>query len=131
MIDLNYLAIVVAAVAVFVVSAVYYVAFSGRLKQLSPAYADADGTPPPLVIVGEIVRSVVVGLVVAGLVSLIGITDVAGAVQLALALWIGFPVVLLAGSVIHEKEPPMLAAIHSGDWLLKLLVITLIVTLWR
>ena len=53
-----------------------------------------------------------------------------GPVQLALALWIGFPVVLLTGSVIHEKVPPMLAAIHAGDWLLKLLVITTAVALW-
>ena len=131
MLDLNYLAIAVAAVAVFVVSAVYYIAFTKRLRQLSPAYADAEGTPPPPVIVGEIARSLVVGVVVAGLVSLIGITDVVGAIQLALALWIGFPVVLLTGSVIHEKVPPMLAAIHAGDWLLKLLVIATIVTIWR
>ena len=131
MLDLNYLAIAAAAVAVFVVSAVYYIAFSGRLRQLSPAYADAEGTPPPLEIVGEILRSLVVGVVVAALVSLIGITEVAGAIQLALALWVGFPVVLLTGSVIHEKVPPMLAAIHAGDWLLKLLVITVIVTIWR
>ena len=62
--------------------------------------------------------------------SLIGTTDLAGAVQLALALWIGFPVVLLTGSVIWERLPPMLAAIHAGDWLLKLLVIALIVALW-
>lgn len=131
MLDLNYLAIAVAAVAVFVVSAVYYIAFTGRLRQLSSAYADAEGTPPPLHIVGEIARSLVVGVVVAGLVSLIGTTDVVGAVQLALALWIGFPVVLLTGSVVHEKVPPMLAAIHAGDWLLKLLVITAIVAIWR
>jgi hypothetical protein len=39
-------------------------------------------------------------------------------------------VVLLIGSVQWEKVPPMLAAIHTGDWLLKLLIITLIVTLW-
>lgn len=131
MLDLNYLAIAVAAVAVFVVSAVYYIAFTGRLRQLSPAYADAEGTPPPRVIVAEILRSLVVGVVVAGLVALIGITDIVGAIQLALALWVGFPVVLLSGSVIHEKVPPMLAAIHAGDWVLKLLVITTIVTLWR
>jgi Protein of unknown function (DUF1761) len=131
MIELNYLAIVAAAVAVFVVSAVYYIAFSGRLRRLSPAYADAEGAPPPPVIVGEILRSLIVGAVVAGLAALIGITDVAGAIQLALALWIGFPVVLLTGSVIHEKVPPMLAAIHAGDWLLKLLVIAITVTIWR
>ena len=129
--DLNWLAIIVAAVAVFAVSTVYYIVFTGRLKELSAAYADAEGSPPPGKVVAEIVRSLVVGAVVAGLVSVIGITDLGGAVQLALALWIGFPVVLLTGSVLWEKVPPMLAAIHAGDWLLKLLIIAVIVTLWR
>ena len=129
--DLNYLAIAVAAVAVFVVSTVYYIAFTDRLKRLSAAYADADARPAAWRVVIEVVRSLVVGTVVAGLVSLIGVADLVGAVQLALALWIGFPVVLLTGSVIWEKVPPMLAAIHAGDWLLKLLVIAVIVTLWR
>ncbi len=129
--DLNYLAIVVAAVAVFVVSTVYYIGFTDRLKRLSAAYADADARPPAWRLAIELVRSLVVGAVVAGLAALIGTTDLAGALLLALALWIGFPVVLLTGSVIWERVPPMLAAIHAGDWLLKLLVIAVIVTLWR
>lgn len=129
--DVNWLAIIVAAVAMFVMSTVYYIVFGDRLKQLSTAYADAGATPPAWKVIVEIFRSFVVGTVLAGLVSLIGITDLAGAIQLALALWIGFPVVLLTGSVIWEKVPPTLAAIHSGDWLLKLLAIAAIVTLWR
>ena len=31
------------------------------------------------------------------------------------------------GSVVHEKVPWRLAAIHSGDWLVKLLLITSVV----
>ena len=131
MTDLNYPAIVVAAVAVFVLSTVYYIAFTDRLMRLSAAYADADARPAAWRVAIEIVRSLVVGAVVAGLMSLTGVADLVGAVQLALALWIGFPVVLLTGSVIWEKVPPVLAAIHAGDWLLKLLVIAVIVTLWR
>lgn len=129
--ELNYLAIAIAAVAVFVLSTVYYMGFTDRLKRLSAAYADADSRPAAWRLAMEFLRSFVVGTVVAGLVSLVGITDLAGAVQLALALWIGFPVVLLTGSVIWEKVPPMLAAIHAGDWLLKLLVIAVIVTSGR
>ena len=53
---------------------------------------------------------------VAGLTSVLGITDLGGAVQMSLALWIGFPVMLLIGSGIWEKVPPMLAAIHAGHW---------------
>lgn len=129
--DLNWLAVIVAAMAVFVVSTVYYIILTNQMKQLSPAYADAEATPPPWKVAVEIARSLVVGTVVAGLVSLIGVSDLTGALLLGLALWIGFPVVLLVGSVVWEKVPPLLAAIHSGDWLLKLLVISLIVTLWR
>jgi hypothetical protein len=43
----------------------------------------------------------------------------------------GFPVVLLSGSVIWEKVPAKLAAMHSGDWLVKLLVVSVIVSVWR
>ena len=32
---------------------------------------------------------------------------------------------------VWEKVPPMLAAIHSGDWILKLLIIAVIITRWR
>jgi len=35
------------------------------------------------------------------------------------------------GSVVHENVPLMLAAIHAGDWLAKLLVIAVIVGVWR
>jgi hypothetical protein len=49
---------------------------------------------------------------------------VAGAARLAVGLWARFPAVLLTGSVVHEKVPWKLAAIHSGDWLVKLLIIT-------
>jgi hypothetical protein len=52
-------------------------------------------------------------------------------VGLGLAVWIAFPVVLLTGSVIHENVPWKLAAIHAGDWLVKLVVVTVIVSLWR
>jgi hypothetical protein len=31
-----------------------------------------------------------------------------------------------AGALLHEKTPPKLAAIHAGDWLLKLVAIAVI-----
>jgi hypothetical protein len=45
MIDLNYLAIVAATGAVFVVSSVYYIVFGRVLAPLSPAWADASRPP--------------------------------------------------------------------------------------
>jgi hypothetical protein len=51
------------------------------------------------------------------------------ALLLALVLWVAFPLVLLTGSIIWERVPWQTAAIHAGDWLLKLLLVALVVGL--
>ena len=50
---------------------------------------------------------------------------------LGAVLWIGFPLVLWTGPIVHERTPVKLAVIHAGDWLVKLLVIGLIVSTWQ
>ena len=130
MIELNYLAIAASILAAFVVSTVWYGVFGAQRAELSEAAAE-QGAPPPWKIGLELVRSAVVAAVVAGLAALVGVTDLAGALLLGLALWVAFPVVLLTGSMIWENVPARLAAIHAGDWLLKLLAIAVIVGLWR
>lgn len=130
MIDVNSVAIVVAAVAAFVASSVYYMLLGQQLATLSPAYADTS-RPPAWKVAQEPVRNLVVASVVAGLASLLEIAEWTGALELAAALWIAFPVIILAGSVIHENVPSKLAAIHAGDWLMKLVLIAVIVGVWR
>jgi Protein of unknown function (DUF1761) len=127
---LNYLAIIVAAVAVFVFAAGYYIVLARQRAQLSPAAA-ARSRPPAWLMGLELLKSLVVAAVVAGLVALAGIADVGGALKLALALWVAFPLVLLVGSVTQENVPCKLGAIHSGDWLAKLVIISVIVTVWH
>jgi uncharacterized PurR-regulated membrane protein YhhQ (DUF165 family) len=127
--ELDYVAIGAAAVAAFIVSGVWYALFGDRLSQLHPAYVDG-GAPSASTVLVELVRNLVVATVIAGLISRLPVETWHGAIVLGLALWVGFPVVLLAGSVYHEKVPPQLAAIHSGDWLLKLLTIAVILTVW-
>jgi len=134
MMTLNYLAVVVAAVAVFAFAAVYYALLARQRAALSPAAAAAAAgraRPPAWILALELLKALVVALVVAGLVSLIGTADWGGALELGLALWIAFPVVLLVGSVTQENVPWKLAAIHAGDWLAKLLTISVIVSVWR
>jgi dipeptide/tripeptide permease len=130
MIELNYAAIVVAAVAVFVFAAVYYTVLAQQRAELS-SFAANRSRPPFWLMALELVKALVVAAVVAALVALIGITDPARAVLLGLALWIAFPLVLLIGSVTQEGVPSKLAAIHAGDWLAKLLIIGVITSVWR
>lgn len=129
--DVNFLAVTVSAVAVWIVSTGYYIGFTKQMAALHPAYAEAAAVrPPPWKIVVELIRNLVVATVVAWLAQRLNITEWADGVALGLTLWVGFPIVLWTGAVIWEKVPPKLAAIHAGDWFLKLLVIAVIVSVW-
>jgi hypothetical protein len=125
----NPVAVLVAAVAAVVFAAIYYSMLAGTAARFSAAWAD-QGRSPAGLLAFELVKSVVLALAVAGLVHAIGIADVAGALGLAVSLWIAFPILLLAGSVVHEKVAWQLAGIHAVDWLAKLVIIGLVVTLW-
>ena len=65
---------------------------------------------------------------VAGLASRGEIDRWTGGLVLGLTLWVGFPFVLWTGAMLHEDAPWRLAAIHGGDWLVKLLLVAVIVS---
>ena len=127
MIEMNYLAIIVAAVAAFLAAGGYYAALQKQLEKFSSAPADM----PRWLLGVEVAKHLVVTAVIAGLAAGIGIASWPTAVLLGLALWVGFPVMLLLGSVLHEKVAWRLAALHAGDWLVKLLLIAVIVGVWK
>ena len=97
---------------------------------MHPAYADS-GSPSAKDAIVELARNLVVAVVLAWLVDQIGVDDWVQAALLGFVLWVGFPLIILIGSVYHEKVPVKLASIHAGDWLLKLVVIAIIVGVWQ
>lgn len=130
MLGVNVVAVVVAAVAAFVVGALWYspVLFGkayAAVRGLDPR-AVAEMRPPVAEIVGEFARNLVIAFVLGHFVVRLGISDRRGAVQLALWVWVGFQAMLLLGAVLHEKMPPKLYAIHVGDALVKTLLMTVI-----
>ena len=78
----------------------------------------------------ELARCLVLAYIIAHFVALLGLTSWLGAVHFGVLLWIAFPVVLLTGSILWENIPVKVAAIHAGDWLVKLLVIPIILSVW-
>ena len=126
--DASALAVLVGTVAAFVVGATYYAMLGEQLARVSEAAA-AEEQPPPWKIAAELLRCLLIAAVVAGLASQGGINAWTGGLLLGLALWIGFPFVLWTGAVIHENAPWKLAAIHAGDWLVKLVVVAVAVSL--
>ena len=128
--DVNLLAILAATIVAFVLSSTYYSVFAAELAQVSDAAA-AGEQPPPWKLALELLRSLTLAAVVAGLASQGGIDEWTGGLVLGLSLWIGFPLVLWTGALIWENTPWKLAALHGGDWLAKLLVVALIVSVWQ
>jgi hypothetical protein len=129
---MNYLGIVAAAVAAFVASSAWYVMFGGvmmELRGVDPA-TTADSATPAWTMLFVVVQSLVVAFMLAHFVSHLGIVNWRGAVRLGASVWV-FPASILLGSVVHENVPPTLAAIHAGDWLAKLLLMSVILSAWR
>lgn len=135
MFRINYLAILVASVVAFIASMVWYIAFAKQWRMLSEAKSGATDDnarrPNPIMMLAEIARNLVLALVLAYLVVHLGMMSWMGALQLAFVLWIGFPILLFTGSIMRENYPWKLAAIHAGDWLLKLILLSVIVSLWH
>ena len=134
MVRVIYLAVLVAAVAGFILGWLWYgplLFLSSWMRLRGPDPTVATVTTPPGILVIEFARCLVPAYVIALFVSQLGLTGGAGAVRFGLLVWIGFPVVLLTGSVIWENVPLKVAAIHAGDWLVKLLVISTSQTMWR
>ena len=131
MIRVSYLAIVVAAVAAFVASSAWYAVFGNiwmELRGIDPATAADMGTPAWTMLF-VVVQSLVVAFMLAYFVVRLGIVDWKVSVRIGALVWV-FPVMILLGSVVHENVPLRLAAIHAGDWLVKLLLMSVILGVW-
>ena len=132
---INYLAVIVAAVASMVVGGLWNSPFVFGAERMRLAGMSANATGDTQMPVGKLlaqfVRSLVIAFVLARFVVLLGISDWIGAVQLAIWVWIGFNAALIVGAVIWENQPWKLFAIHAGDALLQTIVMAIILGVWR
>lgn len=130
---INVIAVIVAAVAAFVSSGAWYAAFGNAMVQLQGEWRDAQPPekPDPWKMVGFFVSSLVTALVIAFLIGLTDSSGWLGAAGLGVLLWVGFAATQWFGSILGEDVPLKLAAIHAGDWLVKLVIIAVILGVWR
>lgn len=130
---INYWAVLTAILVTFVLSAIWYAAFSNQyfeLRGIDPADKTATAMSAWQVLI-VLARHLVVTLVMAYFFVRMDVRGLGRGLLNGFLLWLAFPAVLLVGSVASDKVPIALAAIHGGDWLLKLLVIGAILACWR
>jgi hypothetical protein len=128
--SINFLALALVVVVVFVASLIWYspLLFGRQFLELSGVAA----TPHPNAVKAllDLLRTFVLAYVIARLLIHLNVAGWKIALVWGLWLWIGFPVILLTGSILWQNVPWQLAAIHSGDWLMKLILIPATVALW-
>lgn len=131
--DLNLAAVAVAAVASFVASALWYLIFGNAVARLQKQWRGAapPAGPEPLMLLGFFGTQLVLAAAVAYVFSRTDVSGWPSAAGLGLLLWLGFCATQQLSSTLGEQVPVKLAAIHAGDWLLHLLIISTIVGLWH
>jgi ABC-type xylose transport system permease subunit len=120
--------IAAATAAAFATSAAYYIT-------LAEPYQELLGTPqasmPAWTLLVELARTLALTSAMSALVARLDIVRASRALQVAVAAWTAFPATLMVGAVVHDGVPWGLAAIHGGDWLVKLCLVTVLLARFR
>ncbi len=125
----NLLALATATILAFIASSLWYspLLFGRQFIELSGI---PQSQPNAMKALLELIRTSILAYVIARLLLMLNIADWKGALRLGLWLWIGFPVILLTGSMLWQNVPWQLAAIHAGDWLIMLTLIPVVLAAW-
>jgi len=137
-IAVNYFAVLVAAVAAFLLgwawhSPLLFMKPWMRLmgySNMEDASRGARVTMMQAMVLGFI-STVVVSYVLAHFVVLAGVADAWGALQLAFWLWLGFMVPVMLGQVLWEKKSWELFGFNAAYQLVVLALMAIILGLWR
>jgi hypothetical protein len=130
--DLNWLAVVVATIAWFAFSAIWY-----SIPPLSQAWAkaagvDTTGDGPPLVLlfiptlIGYFVTTIVIGLLVAG----IGADTAADGIVLGLVLGVGFGMVGALVNQVYESKGGSYFLINGLNAVIAYAIVGAILAVW-
>jgi len=134
-IRLNYLPVLAAVVAAAVVSAVWYnpLVFGKQWIALRAMNSTIvrDAPVAPWKVPVEIVREFVVAYVLLRFVKQTRTDTWTQALSLGFWVWMGFPVAMLVGASLWDGKPWELTFIHGGDWLTKMLVMSVVITWTR
>jgi hypothetical protein len=130
--DLNWAAVLVAALAWFAFSAIWY-----SIPPLSKAWARAAGVDttsegPPLVtlLVPTFLGYLVTTVVIALLIKAVGAEGVTEAVVLGVSLGLGFGVVGALVSQLYERKGNFYWLINGVNAVIAYTIVTVILTLW-
>jgi hypothetical protein len=131
----DYLPLIVAVLAAFVVSAIWYspllfgkqwIALRSQYMSVTPNAYIAPWKP-----LVELIREVTVAYVLSRFIKQLAIYRLRGALSLGFLVWVGLPITMLVGASLWDNKPWELSLIHGGDWLTKMLVMSAVIMFTR
>jgi hypothetical protein len=131
-VHVNYLAVLVAAIASYVIAAVWYgMIFRKAWSQLTNI-ADMKQAAKNIVIVfvATLIMSFVLDHSIAFGNAYVQTSGVSGGLQGGFYNWLGFVAPVTLMGVVYEKRPWKLWLLDNGFWLLSLLVMGAILSAW-
>jgi hypothetical protein len=126
---INPAAVVVAGVAAFAFSLVWYSPLLFGSVWTETQGTEATAMAPWKFFVAPL-RELFTAWFLAWLIGRLSIANWRSAAGLGVLLWAAFYVVQLAGAVIFDGMSPALGAVHAGDWLGKMLIMAMVVSTW-
>jgi hypothetical protein len=136
MVDVNLLAVFVAAIVGMIIGFLWYSPFLfGKMWMKLMGFtmekmSDMKKKGMTKVYVLNFIFTVVMAYVLAHFLLLMLVADVGGAIELSFWLWIGFIVPLLVGNVLWENKSWKLFALNAGYWLASMIGMAIVLVLW-
>jgi len=130
--DISWLAVIVAAVVKFLIGWAWYSPpiFGTKWRELNKATADdvRANLAPALVV--EAIGDLIAAYILARFVGHYGFGFGVG-ILVGFMAWLGFVATVLAGQIYYELRPRDVAVINGGYWLISLVVMGAILGVWH
>ena len=132
-VPVNYLAVAVAAIASYIIAAIWYGAIFSKLWQRLTGITDMK--PAPLNIVLVLIACFVLSYVLDHSIAFgdayLKIDGVQGGLMGAFFLWLGFIATVTLCTKLYEKKPWGLWILDNAFWLVSLMVMATILSVWK
>jgi hypothetical protein len=138
-IEVNFLAVLVSAVASFAIGSLWYspILFGKMWMQHMGINSNDTAKMESMkkgrtkAMVGSFVGAFVMAYVLAYFIGFMNAATVAEGIQLGFWIWLGFVATILLNSVFYESRPWGLYLINASHYLVVLLVMGVILALWK
>ena len=130
--DVNWLAVLIAAVARFAIGGVWFAPFAfgpswGRLAGIDAQSAKARMGRAMAV---DFIAGFVLAWVLANLLQFLGVNRLVSGARVSFFLWLGFIAMPFLSATMYEGRPMRFYAITAGFWLISLLVMGGLIGVW-